>query len=179
MRRALAEDVELALEEFGVERAGAGRPALAVGCAEDDERLEDDGLLARRGRAKDRPVRRDLAPAEDAEAKVARELGEHALLLLEADGVVRLEEHVPDSVLARLGELAADLALGLALEEPVRDARHDTRAVAVAHVRAGRAAVGHRAEELAGIGDDLVGLGALDVADEADTAGILLEVVQV
>ena len=177
--RALAENVELALKMLRVERAGAGRPAVTVVGAKDDERLEDRGLLAGRGGPEDGAVGRDLAPAEDAEAEVTRELGKHRLLLLQADGVVRLEKDVADGVLAELRKLAAKVALGLALEELVGDTGHDTRTIAVPTVRASSTTVGHRAEELASIGNDLVAVVALDVADEADTAGVLFVVVHV
>ena len=179
MRRVLPENVELTLKVLRVKRAAAGRRSISVVRTEDDKRLEDGGFLASRSRAEDGAIRRDFSPAEDAQAEVVRDLGEDGLLLLERDRVVRLEEDVTDGVLARVRELAADLALSLALEEEMGDAGHHTGAVAVAAVCAGGAAVGHGAEKLAGIGDDLVGLVALDMADEADTAGVLFELVHV
>ena len=179
MCRVLPENVELALEKLGIERAAARGNALSIMRTQNDERLQNGRLLASRGRAKNGAVCRDLSPAKDAKAEVGGSLGKDGLLLLETDGVVRLEKDVTDSVLAYLGKLATDLALSLALEEEMGDAGHHTGAVAVAAVCAGGAAVGHGAEKLAGIGDDLVGLFALDVTDKADTASVLLELVQV
>lgn len=151
VRRVLPKDVELALEVLRVEHAAAGRRALAVVRAQHDEGLEDRGLLARCGGSEDGAVRRDLTPAEDAQAQLGGDFREERLLLLEADGVVGLEEDVPDGVLARFRKLATDLALSLALEEEVGDAGHYAGAVAIAAVCAGRATVGHGTEKLAGI----------------------------
>ena len=177
--RVLAQNVELTLEVLGIERATARGVTVTVVGTQNDERLKDGRLLARRGGTENGPVRGDLSPAENTKAEVVRDLGENSLLLLKADGVVRLEENITDGVLACLWELATNVALSLTLEEKVRNAGHDTRTVAIAAVCAGSAAVGHGAEELASIGDDLVALVTLDVADEADTACVLFEVVHV
>jgi hypothetical protein len=175
----LPEHVELALEALDVEGPILGGSAVAVVLAVDDERLEDRGLLGARRGAEDGAIRGDLTPAEDPQTVVDRSLGEDGLLLAELDGVVRLKEDVPDGVLARRGERAPGVLLRLALEEGVRDPSHDARAVAVARVGASRAAVGHRAQELARIGHDLVGGRTLDVADEADTTCVLLVLILV
>jgi hypothetical protein len=99
----LPEHVELALEALDVEGPILGGSAVAIVLAVDDERLEDRGLLGARRGAEDSAVRGDLAPAEDPKAVVDRSLGEDGLLLAELDRVVRLEEDVPDGVLARRG----------------------------------------------------------------------------
>jgi len=59
------------------------------------------------------------------------------------------------------------------------DARHHARTITVPAVRTGGAAMGHRTQELASIRDDFVRVLTLDVADEADTARIFFEFVQV
>ncbi len=174
MGRVLPQDIKLTFEVPGVKRTAPAGATLAVVRADNDERLENGGLLARSGRAQDGAVGGDLPPAQDAESEVVGDLGEDGLLLLEGDRVVRLEEDVADSVLAELGELTAKVALGLALEEEVGDTCHDARTIAVPTICAGGATVGHRAKQLASIGDNLVAVVALNVADEADTAGILL-----
>ena len=145
MRGVLAEDIELALEVLGIKRTTPAGITLTIVRTQDYKRLEDGRLLACSRGAQNGAIGGNLSPAEDAEAEVARELGKHRLLLLQADGVVRLEEKVTGRVLARGGQLAANFALSLALEELVWDARHDTGTVTVARVRAGRTTVGHRA----------------------------------
>ncbi len=60
-------------------------------------------------------------------------------------------------------------------EKFVRDLNQDAGAVAHARVRAGRAAMLEIAENAQAVLDDLVRLAALDVGDEADAAGILVE----
>ena len=179
MSRVLPQNIQLTFEELGVERTAPAGATLAIVGAENDERLEDRGLLACSGGTEDSAVGRDFPPAQNAKSEVAGDLGEDSLLLLKCDGVVRLEKDVADGVLAELRKLAAKVALGLALEELVGDTGHDTRTIAVPTVRASSTTVGHRAEELASIGNDLVAVVALDVADEADTAGVLFVVVHV
>ena len=60
-------------------------------------------------------------------------------------------------------------------EELVRDLHQDAGAVAGARIGADRAAVLEIAEDGERVLDDLVRLAALDVGDEADAAGILVE----
>src|SRR6202043_1874793 len=83
-------------------------------------------------------------------------------------------EHVADRVRAGLGQGDAQL-VRLALEEPVRRLHQDAGAVAGARVGADRAAVLEVEQDLQPVLDDAVRLAALDVGDEADPAGILLQ----
>lgn len=145
MRRVLAEDIELTLEKLGVKRTAPGGVAFTIMRTEDHEGLKNRGLFTRGRGAQDGAIGGNLSPAEDAESQISGDLGENSLLLLEADGVVCLEEDVADSVLAGLGKLTADLAFGLPLEEGVGDAGHNTGAIAVAAVCAGGATMGHGA----------------------------------
>ena len=131
-------------------------------------------LLADRCRTEDHSIGGDLAPTEDTKAEGVRDLCEDIHVLFTEFLILGGEEDVADGILSGLGEQTVDVALCLALEELVVDAGHDTGAVAVATVCACRAAMGHVAEELAGIGDDLVARGAFDMADEADAARVAL-----
>ena len=179
MGSVLAKHVELTLEVTLVERASLADRAIAVVRLQDDEGLKDGRLLAACSGAEDRPISRDLTPAEDTQTKVDGDAGERRLLALQLDGVVRLEEDVAHGVFAGVGELAAEIALRLPDKELVRDASHDARAIAIAAVCARGSAMGHRTKELARIGYDFVGRLTADVTDEADTAGVLLIVVEV
>ena len=62
-----------------------------------------------------------------------------------------------------------------ALEEAVRQRGEDAGAVAGVHFRAARAAMIDVAEHGRGVDQDLVAALALDVRDEADAAGVVLE----
>ncbi len=88
-------------------------------------------------------------------------------------GVARHEQHA-DAVLAGLRQREAEL-LRLAREELVRDLHQDAGAVAGARIGADRAAMLEVEQDGQRILDDLVRLAALDVGDEADAAGILVE----
>ena len=80
----------------------------------------------------------------------------------------------PIGVVAGLRQLEADLG-GLAREEGVRNLHQNAGAVAGARIGADRAAMFEVAENADRVGDDLMRLLALDVGDEADAAGILLQ----
>ena len=66
-------------------------------------------------------------------------------------------------------------SFAFAREELVRDLHQDAGAVAGARIGADRAAMFEIDENCQRILDDLVRLAALDVGDEADAAGILVE----
>ena len=89
---------------------------------------------------------------------------------------VRIARHeqLADRVFAGLRQLEAEL-VGLLGEERVRDLHQDAGAVAGARIGADRAAMLEIAEDRERVLDDLVRLAALDVGDEADAAGILVE----
>ena len=76
-----------------------------------------------------------------------------------------------------LQSIAPNIPLSLTLEEVVGDAGHDTSTVTVTTVRTRCTTVGHRAQELTSVGDDLVRVLALDMTNEAYTAGIFLVLV--
>ena len=179
MSRVLAENVQLTFEVLGVELMAARGVAFAVRGAKDYERLEDGGLLARGSGTQDSAVCRHLSPAQYSETEFTSELGENCLLPLKANRVVLLEEYVTDGVLAWLGQFAPYVPLSLTLEEQVGDAGHDTSTVTISTVCTSGTPMGHSAEELTGIGDDLVRLLALDVTNEAYTTGIFLVLVLV
>ena len=88
-------------------------------------------------------------------------------------GIAR-HEQIADRVFARLRQLEAELG-GLLGEKLVRDLHQDAGAVAHARVGADRAAMLQIAQDAQPVLDDLVRLAALDVGDEADAAGILVE----
>ena len=163
VRDRLAQDVEPALEMIFVDR----RARLA------DEDLHMHGLGRNDRLAKRRIVGRHVAPAEDLQAFL---LG-HVLVDL-ADGVaprlVARQEQVADAVFSGRGQLEAEL-LCLAGEKLVRHLHQDAGAVAHARIGADRAAMFEIAENLNRVGDDLMRLLSLDVGDEADAAGILVE----
>ncbi len=163
-RDLLAQDVERALELV------LGELSFSLS----NENLHVEGLGRLHRFAERRIVDRHVAaPAEDFQAFLRRHLLEALAHDLAALGVARHEQNA-DAVLAGGGKLDAE-RLGLAGEELVRDLHQDAGAVAGARVGADRAAVLEVAEDLQRVGDDLVRLAALDVGDEADAAGILVE----
>src|SRR6185312_4549188 len=83
-------------------------------------------------------------------------------------------EQLADRVLAGLGQHETEF-LRLLGEELVRDLHKDARAVAHPRVGADRTAMLEIAEDTQAVFDDLVRLAALDVGDETDAAGILVE----
>ena len=88
-------------------------------------------------------------------------------------GIARHEQGA-DRVFAGLRQLEAEPRRLLG-EELVRDLHQDAGAVAGARIGADRAAMLEIAEDGERVLDDLVRLAALDVGDEADAAGILVE----
>ena len=83
-------------------------------------------------------------------------------------------EQIADRVFARLRQLEAEFG-GFLGEKLVRDLHQDAGAVAHARVGADRAAMLQIAEDAQPVLDDQVRLAALDVGDEADAAGVLVE----
>ena len=163
LRDRLAQDVELALEFVLALRA-----AVAA-----DEDLHVIGLGRLDGDAERGVVGRHVAPAEQHHAFGLDLVGDDALDHLPPCRLLRHEQRA-DGVFAGIGQQEADLG-GLALEEGVRDLHQDAGAVTEARVGADGAAVLEIAEDVQRIGDDLMRLLALDVGDEADAAGILLQ----
>ena len=138
-----------------------------------DRAVSDKSLLHRRfvglGVAAQRGVvGRHVAPAEEAQVVLAHRLleGLHARSAL---GVVTRQENDSRAVLAGRWQFEA----GHRAIERVGDLDHDARAVAVVGVGADRTAVGQVAEDLQAASDDVVALGALDVGEKADAAGVV------
>lgn len=175
----LAENVKLTLEKLGVECTTSTNATRAVLLLQYEERLEDDRLSAAGSRSENGAISGYLSPPQDSEAEVRGELGESCLLVLKLDWVVRLEEQVTDSVLSWLWQRATEILLDLSLEKLMRDGGHDSCTISVPAVRTRRTSVGHCAEQLPSIGDDLVGCFALNVADEAYTTRVLFFIVAV
>ena len=163
LRDRLAQDVEPALElVLGLRRAVAA-----------DEHLHVVGLGRLDGFAERGVVGRHVAPAEQHQAFVLDLVGDDALDDFAPRRFLRHEQRA-DRVVAGLRQLEAELG-GLAREEGVRDLHQNAGAVAGARIGADRAAMFEVAENADRVGDDLMRLLALDVGDEADAAGILLQ----
>ncbi len=160
--RALADDVELALEGVDVGR----------GEAAPDEHLADDRLAGLDALAQAAIVDGHVAPAEQLLPLGRDGAGDLVLARGAGPGIAREEDH-PHAVLADVGQLDADLG-ALPAEERVRDLDEDARAVALQRIRAGRPAVGEVGEDAQALRDDLVALLVLDVGDEAEPAGVVL-----
>jgi hypothetical protein len=88
--------------------------------------------------------------------------------------LVGLKEQVSHGVLAQGRQLNVLLLLKVLDEEPVGDGCHDTSTITISCVRAHGTTMGHVAEKVTGITDNLVARLALDVASKTDTASILL-----
>ena len=80
---------------------------------------------------------------------------------------------MPDAVLARRRQRKAQRR-AFAREKLVRNLNQDAGAVAGFRIAAAGAAMRQVDEDLQSLGDDVVRLLALDVDDEADTAGVVL-----
>jgi hypothetical protein len=154
------ETLEVLLIKLSVPLTLLTLPSIAA--LEDDKRLKDQRLATQRRRTEDRTVGGAEPPSEKAQPKLIGEgrkglLLSLELLLVEPVRADRLaEEEVSRAILAFDGELDTDLAFGFADEEGVRDSDGETGTVAVARVGTGRTAVGHVAEEVLGVRDDLV-----------------------
>ena len=156
---ALAHHEQLAVE------LDAGRAGGVV-----DEELPEARHHAQRGGADHRGVDRGLAPADHAEALVLHDGVDAGHRLLGRFGVER-QEREADAVGARGRQREVDHGP----QEPVGDLEQDPGAVAGVDLGARRAPVVEVAERVEGVGDDRAAGHALDVADERDPAGVVLE----
>src|SRR5207248_1371504 len=118
-------------------------------------------------------VRRHRAPAEDFLPFLRDDAAENLFALGALLLVVRHEDHA-HAVFAGGGEFYFCF-LGDELQEFVRRLHDDARAVAGVDLAAARAAVIEVEQNLDRLPDDVVGLPALRVDDEADAAGLVLE----
>ena len=134
--------------------------------------LADHGHLVEHGLAQARRVDRHVAPADQLLV-----FGPHEVLEL-ADGdlagllVLRQEAHRHRIVAGRRKGQAVVARPGA--QQGVGDLDQYARAVAQQGVGPHRAPVVEVDQDLQALGDDVVGLRALDVGDEADAAGVVL-----
>src|SRR6266436_2768054 len=138
-----------------------------------DEHLHVGGLGRLDGLAERGIVCRHVAPAKQRQLLGLDLVGDDALDDLAPRRLPRHEQRA-DRIGARLRQRAAE-RLGPAREEGVRNLHQDAGAIAGARVGAHRAAMLEIAEDVHRVGDDLMRLLALDIGDEADAAGILLQ----
>ena len=138
-----------------------------------DEHLADDRLALFRRRPDGRIVHRHVAPPEHLHAEIDRDLLDRLLALRPPGRILRQEDH-PNRILPRLRERDPHF-LALADEELVGDLRENARPVAAVRFAPAPAAMLHVFKHLEGVGDDLVGRLAFDMANEPDPAGVMLE----
>ena len=153
-------------------------PALELGLVPDLPAAADEHLLVHRlGRlhrfAERRVVGGHVAPADERHALALDHLQPDVADHLPPIRIARHEQGA-DRVFARLRQGEAE-PVGLLGEELVRDLHQDAGAVAGARIGADRAAVLQIAQDGERVLDQLVRFLALDVGDEADAAGILVE----
>jgi hypothetical protein len=115
-------------------------------------------------------IHRDVAPAEDGQPLVGRQLGELGAGTLPF-WLVDRQEREAGGVAARGGQLEP----GDRAEERVGQLGDDAGAVAGVRVGARRAAVLKVAKDAQGAGHDAVAAPGPQVRDEADAAGVVLE----
>ena len=160
--RALADDVELALE-----RVGDGDAAAAA-----DEHLPDHRLDAPGGLGEVAVVDRHVAPAEQ---HLALFLDRALDLVFAGDARSRVarQEHHADAVLPGGRQPHAEARHFLA-QEAIGNLDQQAGAVGELGIPADRTAVGEVSEDRQPLLDDAVRLLALDVRDEAYAAGVVL-----
>ncbi len=131
------------------------------------------GLGRLHGFAKRRIVGRHIAPANERQALALDHLRVDIADDLAPVGILRHEQHA-NSVFAAFRQREAEL-LGFLGKEFVRNLHKDAGTVAGARIGADCAAVFQVAQDGQRVLDDLVRGLALDVGDEADAAGVLVE----
>ncbi len=160
---AFARHVQAAFEIHAIDQRG--RTA--------DEYLAHEGLAGARGFAQARIVDRHRAPAQHREPRGLHDVFE-GLFQLAALGRIARQKHQSAPVLAGLRQRDARL-LGRVPEKCVRHLHQHAGAVAGVDLAAARAAMIQILQDLNRLLQDAVGFAALDVYDEADAAGVLLE----
>ncbi len=163
MDGALVHEVELPVKGVLV---GAGSVAL-------EEDLAHERLARLGGVAQGRVVGRHLAPADHLDPFLPDDALEDVLRRASFGGLGGGEEH-GDAVLARRRQLEAVLGACLA-EEGVGDLNENPGTVTGVVLAPYRAAVVEVFQDGYRLLDDLVGFLSLDVGDEADAAGVVLE----
>ncbi|MDF3022347.1 MAG: hypothetical protein K0Q92_3650 [Steroidobacteraceae bacterium] len=162
--RALADHVELALELGLVDRLRSAA----------DEHLAREGLGGLGGLAQHGVVHGHGARAQVHLAFGLHHAREHFFDLATLRGVARHED-VAGGVHARFGQVDARIFLGHLLQEGVRHLDQHAGAVPGVHLGAAGAAVIQILQDLDALFDDGVRFAALDVHDEADATGVMLE----
>ncbi len=147
----------------------AGR--YLVGAAE--EGLLDGGHAVERGLTQVSRVARHAAPEKQGHAALCADGLEDLLCGTDALVVLREEEHC-DAVVALARQQGA-VALRLLVEEAVRYLEEDAGAVARVALQAATAAVLEVDEDGERVVDDRVAADALEVGDDADAAGVVVE----
>ena len=178
VRGRLADGVELALERIRL--SSARRLGVRLGPVR-RRRLADKQLLDHRhggagGGADVGLVRANghLPPAEQALAGYRHFLGDHRLATLAFRRVSRQEDDAC-AIAARCRQVDAEIGTGDLGEEPVRQRGQHPRAVAGVLLVAQTAAMHHAAVHALRRRHDVAARPTLDVAHEADPAGVLLE----
>jgi hypothetical protein len=137
------------------------------------DHLLDHGLAGDGGGAQARVVGGDLAPAEDLQLELIERAPEDVLRAHVGPRVLR-EEALTDRVLAGLGQ-GDPMLRALPEEEGVRHLHEDPGAVARLLLRPPGTAMVEVLEDLDALLDDLVGSDVVEIGDEADATGVVLE----
>ncbi len=165
MTRALANQVQLALERVPLEPVAGGDYELLDLRLRRASGLTEIGLLG---------VGRHDAPADEGLPFLGADLVHDRLATLALGGVCR-QENVARRKLARGRQVEAESLLCDLGQKLVRQCRQDAGAVAGVRLRAARAAMVHAAQQVIRIAHDLMAALALDVRDEPDAAAVVLE----
>jgi hypothetical protein len=163
--RALAQQIELALERVAVVARGRG-----------DEQLLDlrSGVARAVTQVGGVGVRRNDAPPDQRLAFLGADRGDDGLAAL-ALACIGRQEHDAGRKLAGRRQRSAERLLRDLSEKLVRQRREHAGAVARVGLGTARAAMIHAAQEVIGVLDDLVAALAFDVRNEADAAAVVLE----
>ena len=169
-----------------VGHAGGARDAPGALANHEERPLErrarahapDEELLEHRHarlpkRPDDARIDRHVAPADDLLVVVPDGALERAHLGRAPIGLAR-QEHLRDAVVVRVRDLDAEVR-HRALEERVRHLDEDARAVAGARIAPGRAAMREAAEHFDPLLHHVVRRPPLEIGDEAEAAGVVLE----
>ena len=138
-----------------------------------DEELPDDRHDSAGQHADGVGVCGYVAPSEKSAALVPHGPLDDAHAPFPRVGVLRQEDRA-DAVVSQIGEVEAERR-GLFGEELVGHLNQEASAVAGLRVRARRASMSEVYEGFEALLDDVVGLPTLDVGDETDSAGVVLE----
>ena len=167
VRRVLADQVQLALELI-LRQVAAG-----IGAHEQLNHVRHGGP-GRLADVRAVGIDRQFPPAQKPLARVldfALQKPHAAFPFLRVGG----QEHDPHAVMAALGQIDAEFFGRGTAQEAVRQAEEDARPVAGVFLVADAAAMLHRAVHAERVLDNPAARAALDIADEADAATVLLQ----